>query len=179
MMNCEAVRNHINAWLDNELPPAESEMVRAHLEGCPACQAESLQLDRIRTVLQNALSSQASEVAFEPFWRGIEQRISGERWWRMEFEDLRRSLFARPRLAWGIPVAVLVVAGVFALERLIPVRNGEPRGSYASVESIDAHGFNVALFREAETQTTVIWLFEDREDENEPSEEPTQKSRSF
>lgn len=180
MMNCEAVRNYISAWLDRELPPAESEMVRAHLQSCSACQAERQQLDRIHSVFQDALSSQASDIAFEPFWQGVERRISSERRWRVEFQDGLRSFFSGPRLAWGIPVAILLLLGVFALERLMPVRNGELRRSnYAAVELIDAHGFNVALFREAETKTTVIWLFENREGEDESSEEPTQKGSSF
>lgn len=180
MMNCEAVRNYLSAWLDRELPLAESEMVRAHLESCPGCQTERQRLDRLASVLEDALSSRASEIAFEPFWQGVERRISRERLSRVEFFDGLRSFFSGPRLAWGIPVAILLLLGVFALERLMPVRNGElQRSNYAAVESIDAHGFNVALLREAETKTTVIWLFENREGEDESSEEPTQKGSSF
>ncbi len=39
--------------------------------------------------------------------------------------------------------------------------------NFASVESIDAHGRNVALLREDETKTTVIWLYQNQEGENE------------
>jgi hypothetical protein len=51
--------------------------------------------------------------------------------------------------------------------------------NYASVESIDTHGRNVALLREDETNTTIIWLYQDPEGENENVEEATKSGPAF
>jgi len=49
----------------------------------------------------------------------------------------------------------------------------------AAVDSIDAHGRNVALLREYDSKTTVIWLYEDQEGENETAEEPPPPGPAF
>ena len=51
--------------------------------------------------------------------------------------------------------------------------------NYASVESIDTHGRNVALLREDETKTTIIWLYQDSEGENENVDETTNSGPAF
>ena len=38
-MTCHAVREHVEEFLDGELPRAVAAMVRAHLRDCPACAA--------------------------------------------------------------------------------------------------------------------------------------------
>ena len=47
-MNCEQARQDISAYLDHELPPAEADAVRAHLEACPDCRAL---LEELRTMV--------------------------------------------------------------------------------------------------------------------------------
>jgi len=54
-----------------------------------------------------------------------------------------------------------------------------PRNNFAAVESIDAYGRNVALLRENETRTTVIWLYQNQEGDNESSGETSNQSPTF
>jgi hypothetical protein len=58
-------------------------------------------------------------------------------------------------------------------------RLGGPRNSPASVESIDTYGRSVALLREQETKTTVIWLYQDQEGENEAAEDTAKSAPTF
>jgi hypothetical protein len=58
-------------------------------------------------------------------------------------------------------------------------RLGGSRNSFASVESIDAYGRSVALLREQETKTTVIWLYQDQEGENEAAEDTAKSAPTF
>ncbi len=43
-MNCEAARNQLSAWLDQELEPADRAQLEAHLQTCAACRGEASRL---------------------------------------------------------------------------------------------------------------------------------------
>jgi hypothetical protein len=87
----------------------------------------------------------------------------------------------RPRnLAWAIPVMIVFVFGLLSMGRHF---TGWPWGvgkmHRITVESIDGHGHNVALFREFSTRTTVIWLLQNQEDEDETAGGSVQGDQSF
>ena len=88
-----------------------------------------------------------------------------------------RSRFAAPGLAWAVPAVIVVLLGVLSLDSFWKL--GSQRNNFAAVESIDAHGRNVALLREDETKTTVIWLYQNQEGEDESSGENTETKPSF
>jgi len=75
-----------------------------------------------------------------------------------------------------VPAAIVLVLGLISFAKW-PV-DGQ-FSNYASVESIDTHGRNVALLREDETKTTIIWLYQDPEGENENVEEATKSGPAF
>jgi hypothetical protein len=86
-----------------------------------------------------------------------------------------RGVLPASRLAWVVPAVIaLLLAGV-SLESYW--RGG--RNAFATVESIDAYGRNVALLREYDTKTTVIWLYQDQEGENEAAEESAPSGPAF
>jgi hypothetical protein len=111
----------------------------------------------------------------------VEQRIKRQRSWYDDFLGWARDLSAPPQLAWAVPaVIVLLLLGVFSLESFWPgMRLAGQRNSFASVESIDAFGRNVAVLRENETKTTIIWLYQNQEGEDEFTGEKTEASPSF
>jgi hypothetical protein len=115
-------------------------------------------------------------IAFEPFWRRIEQRIVEKSSWRAEWVERFRASFARPNLAWGIPALIALVLVLYSLGVW---KEQAPRNNFAAVESIDAYGRNVALLRENETRTTVIWLYQNQEGDNETSGETSDQSPAF
>lgn len=180
MMNCEDVRKALGALLDGELNHSEAEQVRTHAQGCPSCRGEKEQLERLQASLKGVLEARASGVAFEPFWDGVRQRILEKRPWPARLWDWVHSALYPPRLAWAIPVAIVFLLGIFSLEQFFPGwRGGFNRGNATAVDSIDGHGFNVAVFRESKTKTTVIWLFENQEGEDESAEEAVSTDTSF
>jgi predicted anti-sigma-YlaC factor YlaD len=180
MKSCEDIRESLGAWLDGELGAAEANSVQLHVENCAACQKQRDQLARLNSGLKVVLSEGSFDLAFEPFWRAVEQRIHEKRPWHVEFTDWVRSAWAGPRIAWAVPAVIAVFLGLYSIDALLPVTAPDSqRGSFASVESIEAYGRNVGLFREHETKTTVIWLYQNQNDEDEPAGEPDQKSPSF
>jgi hypothetical protein len=106
--------------------------------------------------------------------------MTEKRAWRENFGDWLRSVFSGPRIAWAIPAVILVLLGVVSADSFLPrLRFFGQRNNFASVESIDAYGRNVALLREDETKTTVIWLYQNPEGEDDSSDEATQTRPSF
>jgi anti-sigma factor RsiW len=178
MRDCKNIQELIGSWLDGELSAAESESVRAHLGGCTDCGEARRRLEKMHVALQAALTSQAAQIEFASFWRGVEHRINEKRSWYEDFIDGLRRLFAAPRVAWAVPAVIALLLVVMSAD--IDIRRlGSSRNSFASVESIDAYGRSVALLREHETKTTVIWLYQDQEGENETAEDPAQSAPTF
>jgi len=176
MNQCETIRESIGRWLDGELQTADSEAVRRHVEGCPDCAAARQRLEKIQGMLGNLLTAEASQLEFAPFWREVRRRIEEKRPWYEELIEWAQSLLIAPRLAWTVPAAIMVLLGLLSLAKW-PV--GGQVSNYASVESIDTHGRNVALLREDKTKTTIIWLYQDPEGESENVEEATKSGPAF
>jgi predicted anti-sigma-YlaC factor YlaD len=180
MKSCESIRESLGAWFDGELDRAESEKIRAHLEECAACKEERRQLEKLEGALKCVLDFAASRTAFEPFWSDLKERIAEKRAWHENLGDWLRSTFRGPRVAWAIPAVILLLLGGLSVGSFFPgLRIFGQRNNFASVESIDAHGRNVALLREDETKTTVIWLYQNPEGEDDSTSETNETKPSF
>ncbi|HEX5608440.1 MAG TPA: zf-HC2 domain-containing protein [Candidatus Binatia bacterium] len=178
MRDCETIRESIGRWLDRELDAAESESVRTHLASCEECRKTQQQLESIQQILEKALLVEAQQIEFLPFWRGVQLRIAQKTSWHERALTWARATFTLSRAAWLVPASIAVILAILSLESYIPGWR-EGRNSFASVESIDAYGRNVALLRENESKTTVIWLYEDQEAENETADESAKSAPAF
>jgi hypothetical protein len=180
MSNCETIRANVGAWLDNELAPALAETTRLHLEVCAACRQERHRLEHLQSTMRTVLESKGSELQFDPFWHGVQQRIAQKSNWFDELRDWIRGTFTAPRLAWAIPAVIVIVLAGLSVDSFLPNAEIDSQpDNLATVESIDAYGRNVALLHEGETNTTVIWLYQPQESENESSTEPSETKPSF
>lgn len=178
MNDCESIRESIGRWLDRELDAGESESVRAHLASCEECRKAKQQLESIQHLLKTTLLAEAQQIEFLPFWRGVQLRIAQKTLWHEQALEWARAAFSLSRAAWLVPASIVLILAILSLESYIPGwRDG--RNSFASVESIDAYGRSVALLRENESKTTVIWLYEDQEGENETADEPAKSAPAF
>ena len=178
---CEDIRDRIGLWMDGELSRSGAEEVRVHLESCLACREERRQLEKLQASLKEVLVAGPSNVSFERFWSGVEQRINRKPVWRENFFRWFHDLLTPPQLAWLVPaVIILVLTGVFSFESLFPgSRLAVQRNNFAAVDSIDGFGRNVAVLRENETKTTIIWLYQNQEGEDESTGEKSDASPSF
>jgi len=176
MSQCESLQESIGRWLDGELSPADSEAMRNHVVSCADCGAACRRLEKIQLTLGTILTAEAARLEFAPFWREVQHRIETKRSWHEELIETVKSLISVPRLAWAVPAAIMLVLGFLSLGKW-PA--GGEANNYASVESIDAHGRNVALLREDETKTTIIWLYQDPEGEDEYVEESAKSGPAF
>jgi hypothetical protein len=85
-----------------------------------------------------------------------------------------------PSFAWAVPAVIVLLIGALYLDVIFPGWGvGSPRNNFTTVESIDAYGRNVALLREHESKTTVIWLYQNPDSENEALGEINDKGPAF
>jgi anti-sigma factor RsiW len=165
MSNCQDTSELLGPWLDGELSRSDGEAVRAHLVECSACREEIRQLERLNVLLKDALAPAGAAIAFPAFWHGLQQRIETARPWAVTALERVRSVFRGPALPWAVPAAILLLIGVVSLQSFWSAWRGRAQNNFAAVESIDAHGRNVALLREDKTKTTVIWLYQEETDD--------------
>jgi anti-sigma factor RsiW len=177
MNECERIEESIGSWLDGELGAVESERVRAHVTGCAHCSAALRRLEKIERALQNALVAEAPKIEFAPFWRELERRLERKTPWHKELLERARGWFSAPRVAWGIPALIAVLLAALSYDSYFPTSRS--RNNLATVESIDSYGRNVALLREDESKTTVIWLYQNQEGDDEAAEETPQPGPTF
>ncbi len=178
-MNCEVVREYLGAWLDGELEPAEAHEIKKHTERCSACSEEKRQLTHLQASLETTFRVRASTLEYESFWNGVRRRILEEHGPRGGFVERLRLAFFPPRLVWAVPLVIVFILGALFLEQFFPKWRGGNNGNLAAVESVDGHGFNVAVFRESKTKTTVIWLFQNEEEQDESSAESAPTDPAF
>jgi len=176
MSQCDAIQESIGRWLDGELGTTDSEAVRSHVEGCPDCRAARQRLEKIQITLDGLFRFEASNLQFAPFWRQVRRRIDEKRPWHEELIEWVQSRLTAPRLAWAVPATIILILGFLSLAKW-PV--GGQVSNYASVESIDTHGRNVALLREDDTKTTIIWLYQNPEGEDENVEDAAKSGPAF
>lgn len=176
MSQCETIQESLGPWLDGELRGADGEAVRSHVVGCADCQAVRQRLEKLHLTLGTVLSTEVPQLKFAPFWREVERRIEVKQPWHEQLIEWCQSTFSAPRLAWAVPAAIMLVLGLLSLAKW-PV--GGQADNFASVESIDAHGRNVALLRDDKTKTTIIWLYQNPEGENENVEEAAKSGPAF
>src|SRR5215510_5912192 len=172
--DCKLTRESLSRWLDGDLGASDAEAIRLHLESCAACDRERRQLEKLEFSLKSVLVSDVPRIDFEPFWAGVRERITKKPSRREAIMEWARSTFTPPALAWTVPAVIVVLLGVLSMDSFWRQRN-----NFAAVESIDAHGRNVALLREDETKTTVIWLYQNQEGEDESSGENAETNPAF
>jgi anti-sigma factor RsiW len=176
MKHCDTIKESLGAWLDGELSGGDAESVRSHLAACSVCAEERRQLEKLQFSLKKVLESQAAGVAIDSIWRGVQRKIAEKRPPHEVLWEWARETFTAPRLAWAVPAVILLLLGAFSVGSW---RSGGQRNNFATVESIDAYGRNVALLREDDTKTTVIWLYPNQEGEDESAAETTETHPSF
>jgi hypothetical protein len=177
MNECARIEQSMGRWLDGELSAAESEVVRAHVSGCAQCAAAQQRLEKLERALGSVLVATAPRIEFAPFWRELERRIDEKTPWHKELRERVHAWFIAPRTAWAIPALIVVLLAVFSYDSYFPF--WRLRNNLATVVSIDAHGRSVALLREDESKTTVIWLYQNQEGDDEAAEETPQPGPAF
>ncbi|GAB4362851.1 MAG: hypothetical protein Kow00128_03030 [Deltaproteobacteria bacterium] len=155
-MDCTRATGMLQDAIDGRLPPRDSEALREHLAGCPACREEEASLRRVGDLLRlwAAVRTGERERQLDAMWTRVKAGIEEEA--------------ARPRrvpaiLRWLWVPAVAALA-VFAL-LFYPSGDGRapfhPKSFDVAVETLESDTATVALVDKGKDLPRVIWILED------------------
>jgi anti-sigma factor RsiW len=181
MNTCPEIRKSVGLWLDGELPAERAEAVRLHVESCAACAEERRQLEKLNGAMQSLLASEAAGLDPGSFWRSVRQAVETKSASARYKSWLDRGpAWRAPSFAWTVPAVLALLIGALYFDVFTrPWGRDVTRNGFATVESIDAYGRNVALWRENESKTTVIWIYQAPESEDEGVGEAPDKGPAF
>jgi anti-sigma factor RsiW len=120
-MNCEMMRQKMDAYVDSELPVAEAVEFEAHLRSCAACANAALEQTRLK------LATRAAGMRFEP---------TAE--FRLRMEQSLRAKAAKPivrRLRWVVAMPVAMAAALL-LAALLLFNMQQRRATYAELTDL-------------------------------------------
>lgn len=161
--------NLLERYFDEEASPDERILVENHLIGCFNCQ-ERLKLMRLlREAIKEPVEEALEKETFPWVWERIEREIQKEQkspWWEMIRLRLGTiPLFQKkvwiPALA-TLTILLFVTAQVFF--KKIP--------SYSEgivIKYIESASCDVMVYQFEKPKVTIIWLFEEPENEASPS----------
>lgn len=111
-MDCKDIKTLIPVYLDNELEPQESQLVRNHLADCPHCQNEFEAYERSWAMLGEIEDIQPEPGFIGRFWT----RLSLEQSWHEKLIGAVQENLLKNQLIPALATAcIIVVMGSFAL----------------------------------------------------------------
>lgn len=118
------IEQQLSAYLDRELTPEQEEVVRRHLSGCDACQADLARLGEVKRLLSAVPDRPSPDL-----WPQVRIALAGERarraaWWTVWRE--------RPAAAFAAAAAVVLLL-------LLPLVRGQ-------IDRLRAAEFGADLF---------------------------------
>ncbi|MEW6108049.1 MAG: zf-HC2 domain-containing protein [Nitrospirota bacterium] len=99
MKDCKEVRKRLSAFIDNELPPPERDLIEKHLSQCRPCRQEEISLRNINELLD----SMPDEKPAPAFTSMVVHRAVA--WLRCEYV---KNYLYRPAVAYVLSVVSLV-----------------------------------------------------------------------
>lgn len=107
-MKCKEIELLLAEYYENSLDPDERKRVEQHLTECESCRLKQKEIEQTYQLLEKESVSQPEESFWTNFLPQVRSRIEAE-------EKPRLTLFPKPRLAFALISAVVVVALSFFL----------------------------------------------------------------
>jgi predicted anti-sigma-YlaC factor YlaD len=153
VLNCEQAVDLIGPFADDELNRDRAHALEVHLQNCPSCQNELNSIKKLKELIAFALEEEVRLADPGDLAQRVGKIIDSAR--------PRRSIWSQP--VWACAAIAFLVAIGFMVSQREPLLKwfGEKKND-AVVEEIQTPGTVLALWREPESRTTVIWLFDDQ-----------------
>ena len=98
-MNCKEFLEHLDAWIDGEVTPAQRQAFLSHAQGCSACRKELRDAEAIRDALSQMNEGLSVPLAAQAAWRNAVKRESHRRRGRVFYRALSAAAAAFVLLA--------------------------------------------------------------------------------
>ncbi|OGP73273.1 MAG: hypothetical protein A2V86_16215 [Deltaproteobacteria bacterium RBG_16_49_23] len=163
--SCSSISQIMERYFDRQATDEERTLVERHLPDCPVCHERLRLLEGLREAIKTPVDEALKEETFPWMWEKIEKGIRLERrssWW----ESLRSWLDLSPLLrkkVW-IPVVATAVVLLFITAQIILKKTPSYPGA-SVVEYVESDTHNVMIYQLEKPEITVIWIFEDPDEE--------------
>jgi anti-sigma factor RsiW len=166
---CSSISRLLEKYFDQEVTPEERSLVEGHLPDCSACRMALDTMQNLRILIKNPVEEAVEKETFPWVWEKIEKGIQRKE--RPGLWDFLRSwLDVTPLLKRKVlipAVAAVVIVILITAPLLYKKMSSYPGPSV--VEYVESETYNVMVYELDTPQVTVIWLFEDPEEESSTS----------
>jgi hypothetical protein len=167
--SCSSISKLLEKYFDQEVTNKERLLVENHLQDCPVCQNALKSMEELRILIKVPVEEAVQKEDFPWLWQKIERGIrlqEKQTWW----QSLRPWLDVSPlfkKKVW-IPAVATIMVLLFITTQIyfkkIPSYSGA-----SVVEYVESETNNVMVYDLEKARVTVIWLFEEPEEEVSPS----------
>lgn len=159
----------LERYFDDQATEEQKAMVEDHLPACPVCQERLKGLRGLREAIKIPVEKALKEETFPWVWEKIERGIQLRKKpsWR---ESLRFWLEISPWLRKRIWIPATAVAILLVLATspfLFKKTSSHLEGS--DVKYVKSEVYNVMVYESEKAEVTVIWLFEETQNESTAS----------
>jgi predicted anti-sigma-YlaC factor YlaD len=167
--SCFSVSKLLEKYFDQEVTDRERLLVEGHLQDCPACRNALTSMEGLRTLIKVPVEEVTQQEDFPWVWQKIEREIRLQEkasWW----QSLRSWIDHSPLLkkkAWIPAVATLVV--LLFISTQVILKKTPSYSDTSVVEYIESETYNIMVYESEKTKMTVIWLFDEEDQESSRS----------
>jgi len=162
---CSSVSKLLEKYFDQEVTDKERLLVEGHLQDCQACQDALKSMEELRTLIKVPVEEATQKEDFPWVWQKIEKEIrlqKNQTWWQSLHSWLDLSPLFKKKV-WIPSVATIMVLLFITTQiyfKKIPSYSG-----VSVVEYIESQTNNVMVYDLEKEKVTVIWVFEEPEEE--------------
>ena len=166
---CSSISKLLEKYFDQEVTDKERLWVEGHLQDCPACQDALNSMEELRTLIKVPVEEAVQKEDFPWLWQKIERGIGlqeKQSWW----QSIRFWLDVSPlfkKKVW-IPAMATIMVLLFITTQIYFKKTPSYSGA-SVVEYVESETNNVMVYDLEKARVTVIWLFEEPEEEVSPS----------
>jgi hypothetical protein len=167
--SCSSVSKLLEKYFDREVTNKERFIIEGHLQDCPTCRKALKSMEQLRTLIKVPVEEAVQKEDFSWLWHKIEREIRLKEklpWW----QSLQNWLDVSPlfeKKVW-IPAAVTIGVLLFITAQIF-FKEIPSHSDSSVVEYVESETHNVMVYDLEKAKMTVIWLFEDLEEESSTS----------
>jgi len=163
--SCSVVSKLLEKYFDQEVTEQERSFVEIHLQGCTACQDSLKSMEKLRVLVKAPLDEAVQEETFPWVWEKVERGIRQQE--RPTFwETLRSWVDITPLFRRSVWIPAVAAAVILILVTIPLFFKKTPSYSEPSViEYVESQTYNVMVYDLEKAKVTLIWLFEEPEEE--------------
>jgi anti-sigma factor RsiW len=167
--SCSSIVTLLERYFDQESSEHETARVEEHLQKCQPCQESLRLMQGIRRAIKPPVDEAIEKENFQSMWQNIQREIrlrEKPSFW----ETLRAWLDISPLFRKKVWIPALATVAILAFV-IVPIlfKNIPSPSAVSVVEYVDSPSYNVMVYESEKSNVTVIWLFDDQEEESSTS----------